>query len=52
VERLVAGATCDFRLGRILADLSTIVGALLLSRATAGDPLSEAILVAARHRLG
>jgi TetR/AcrR family transcriptional repressor of nem operon len=37
---------------QILADLSTIVGALLLSRATAGDPLSDQILAAARERLG
>jgi TetR/AcrR family transcriptional repressor of nem operon len=37
---------------RILADLSTIVGGLLLSRATAGDPISDAILAAARRRLG
>ena len=37
---------------RNLADLSTVVGALLLSRATAGDPISDAVLVAARRRLG
>ena len=36
---------------RNLVDLSTIVGALLLSRATAGDPISEAILAAARRSL-
>jgi len=36
---------------RVLADLSTLVGAVLLARATAGDPISEDILTAARHRL-
>jgi TetR/AcrR family transcriptional regulator, transcriptional repressor for nem operon len=35
-----------------LADLCTVVGALLLSRATAGDPISGDILAAARQRLG
>jgi len=37
---------------RNLVDLSTIVGALLLSRATAGDWISDAILTAARRSLG
>jgi TetR/AcrR family transcriptional regulator, transcriptional repressor for nem operon len=36
---------------RTLADLATLVGAVLLARATAGDPLSDEILDAARHRL-
>ena len=36
---------------RNLVDLSTIVGALLLSRATAGDSISDAILAAARRSL-
>jgi TetR/AcrR family transcriptional repressor of nem operon len=36
----------------LLADLATTVGAILLARATAGDPLSDDILAAARHRLG
>jgi TetR/AcrR family transcriptional repressor of nem operon len=34
-----------------LADLATMVGALLLARATAGDELSERFLTAARARL-
>lgn len=34
-----------------LADLATMVGALLLARATAGDELSERFLSAARERL-
>jgi TetR/AcrR family transcriptional repressor of nem operon len=36
---------------RDLADLSTLVGALLLSRATTGAPVSEEVLRAARERL-
>ena len=36
----------------LLADLATTVGAILLARATTGDPLSEAILAAARRCLG
>jgi TetR/AcrR family transcriptional repressor of nem operon len=36
----------------LLADLATTVGAILLARATTGDPLSDAILTAARRRLG
>jgi TetR/AcrR family transcriptional repressor of nem operon len=36
---------------RALADLATLVGALLLSRATKGDPISEALLASARERL-
>jgi TetR/AcrR family transcriptional repressor of nem operon len=34
-----------------LADLATMVGAVMLARATAGDPLSEEILAAAHTRL-
>jgi TetR/AcrR family transcriptional regulator, transcriptional repressor for nem operon len=34
-----------------LADLSTLVGAIVLARATAGDPLSDDILRAARNAL-
>lgn len=37
--------------GRALADVATLVGALLLSRATKGDPISEALLASARARL-
>lgn len=36
---------------RALADVATLVGALLLSRATKGDPISEALLASARERL-
>jgi len=36
---------------RALAELATLVGALLLSRATKGDPLSDALLASARDRL-
>lgn len=36
---------------KALADLATMVGALLLSRATKDDPISEEILVAARKFL-
>lgn len=36
---------------RVLGDFAILVGALLLSRATAGDSLSEEILAAARGRL-
>lgn len=36
---------------RTVADFAIIVGALLLARATAGDPLSEEILGAVRGRL-
>ncbi|HZZ45253.1 MAG TPA: TetR/AcrR family transcriptional regulator [Pseudonocardia sp.] len=36
---------------RILGDLATVVGGLLLARATAGDPISDAFLSAARRRL-
>jgi TetR/AcrR family transcriptional regulator, transcriptional repressor for nem operon len=37
---------------RNLADLSTVVGAILLSRATAGDPISDEILAAAHLAVG
>lgn len=36
---------------RVLGEFATLVGALLLSRATAGDPLSGQFLAAARARL-
>lgn len=36
---------------RGLADMATMVGALLLSRATKGDPMSDALLASARARL-
>lgn len=36
---------------RALADVATLVGALLLSRATKGDPISEELLASARERL-
>jgi TetR/AcrR family transcriptional repressor of nem operon len=45
------GIDADARRERVLADLATIVGALLLARATAGDPISDALLTAARRRL-
>jgi TetR/AcrR family transcriptional repressor of nem operon len=35
-----------------LADLSTMAGALILARATAGQPLADEFLAAARARLG
>ena len=34
-----------------LADYATLVGALLLARATAGRPVSDKILAAAKQRL-
>jgi TetR/AcrR family transcriptional repressor of nem operon len=37
---------------QVLADLATTVGAVLMARATAGDPISGQILAAARRRLG
>lgn len=37
---------------QLMADLATLVGALLLARATAGDRLSDDFLRAARARLG
>jgi TetR/AcrR family transcriptional repressor of nem operon len=39
-------------LGDDLATLSTMVGAIVLARATAGTELSDEILRAARGRLG
>jgi TetR/AcrR family transcriptional repressor of nem operon len=42
----------DERQTEILGDLATLVGALMMARATAGDPMSDAILTAARRRLG
>ncbi len=52
--RELAGALTDLRDGdepAALADLATMVGAVLLARATAGDEVSERILAAARSRL-
>jgi len=52
--RELAGALTDLRDGdepAALADLATMVGALLLARATAGDELSDRFLAAARARL-
>ena len=46
------GADPDERQSEILAELSTMVGAIMMARATAGDPVSDAILIAARRRLG
>lgn len=46
------GADPDERQTEILGELATMVGALVMSRATAGDPVSDAILTAARRRLG
>ena len=37
---------------KILADMCTMIGAVLLARATTGDPLSEAVLDAARKHVG
>jgi TetR/AcrR family transcriptional repressor of nem operon len=41
----------DARQERVLVYLATIVGAILLARATAGDPISDDILTAARRGL-
>jgi TetR/AcrR family transcriptional repressor of nem operon len=46
------GADPDERQTEILAELSTMVGAIMMARATEGDPVSDAILIAARRRLG
>jgi TetR/AcrR family transcriptional repressor of nem operon len=53
VEHTSAGpeAAADAR-QEVIGDLASVVGAVLLSRATAGTPLSDEILAAARHRLG
>jgi TetR/AcrR family transcriptional repressor of nem operon len=44
---------CDAKTShrQAMAQLATMVGALLLARATAGDPLSERFLAAAREML-
>ena len=42
------GVDLDAQQEQILADLSIIVGGLLLAQASAADPLSSAILAAAR----
>jgi TetR/AcrR family transcriptional regulator, transcriptional repressor for nem operon len=49
--RMGNGADVGANRERILGDLSTLVGALLLSRATVGDPISDEILLAAHRRL-
>jgi TetR/AcrR family transcriptional repressor of nem operon len=41
----------DAQLDEVLADLAMSAGALMLARATAGYPLSDTILAAARRRL-
>jgi TetR/AcrR family transcriptional repressor of nem operon len=41
----------DSQLAEVLADLALSAGALMLARATAGYPLSDTILAAARRRL-
>jgi TetR/AcrR family transcriptional repressor of nem operon len=46
------GAEPDEDQAEILAELATLVGALMIARATVGDPVSDAILTAARRRLG
>lgn len=51
LERMGHGADIGADRERILGDLSTLAGALLLSRATAGDPISDEILTAAYRRL-
>jgi TetR/AcrR family transcriptional repressor of nem operon len=48
---LEGGADAGADRRRALADLATMVGALLLARATAGQSLSDAFLAAARDRL-
>jgi TetR/AcrR family transcriptional repressor of nem operon len=42
----------DAREREVLVELATIVGSLVLARATAGDDLSDRILAAAREHLG
>jgi TetR/AcrR family transcriptional regulator, transcriptional repressor for nem operon len=46
-----AGETSKARRQHALATLSTLVGAVLLSRATKGDAISDAILAAAKNSL-
>ncbi|HTK62505.1 MAG TPA: TetR/AcrR family transcriptional regulator [Pseudonocardia sp.] len=46
------GADPDERQTEILGEMATLVGALMMARATVGDPMSDAILTAARRRLG
>jgi TetR/AcrR family transcriptional repressor of nem operon len=51
LSALPAGADAADRRATALADLATMVGALLLARATAGQPVSDEFLAAARVRL-
>lgn len=51
IEALCAGETPQQRREQALARMATMVGALLLARATSGDPLSAEILTAARAAL-
>jgi TetR/AcrR family transcriptional repressor of nem operon len=46
------GAEPDERQSEVLAELATMIGALMMSRVTGGTPVSEAILTAARRKLG
>lgn len=51
-ERAGGGETqTDDQRERILADLAMLVGAVVLARATANDPISDLILTAARNQL-
>jgi TetR/AcrR family transcriptional repressor of nem operon len=42
----------DDRKARILTEMVTLAGGLMMARATAGDPLSDTILAAVRRTLG
>jgi TetR/AcrR family transcriptional repressor of nem operon len=46
------GTDPDERQTEMLGEMATLVGALMMARATVGDPMSDAILTAARRRLG
>jgi hypothetical protein len=46
------GAEPDEDQAEVLAELATLVEALMIARATVGDPVSDAVLTAARRRLG
>jgi hypothetical protein len=46
------GAEPDEDQAEMLAELATLVRALMIARAAVGDPVSEAILTAARRRVG
>lgn len=47
----VPGTDADVAQRQALVDMATLVGALLLSRATRGDPISDDILTSARDAL-